>query len=34
MAGDKIELKIDALGILSNQILAEPSNYSILQLKK
>lgn len=34
MAGDKIELKIDALGILSNQVLAEPSNYSILQLKK
>lgn len=34
MAGDKIELKIDALGILSNQILAEPSGYSILQLKK
>jgi fumarylacetoacetate (FAA) hydrolase len=34
MAGDKIELKIDALGTLSNQILMEPSHYSILQLKK
>jgi fumarylacetoacetate (FAA) hydrolase len=34
MAGDKIELKIDALGTLSNQILQEPSSYSILQLKK
>jgi len=34
MAGDKIELKIDTLGSLSNEILAEPSNYSILQLKK
>ena len=33
-AGDKIELKIDAMGILSNQVLSEPSNYSILQLKK
>jgi fumarylacetoacetate (FAA) hydrolase len=33
IAGDKIELKIDSLGTLSNQILAEPSNYSILSLK-
>jgi fumarylacetoacetate (FAA) hydrolase len=33
-AGDKIELKIDKLGVLSNQVLMEPSNYSILQLKK
>jgi len=32
--GDVIELKIDGLGILSNQVLAEPTNYSILQLKK
>ena len=32
--GDKIELKIDGLGILQNQILADPDNYSILQLKK
>ncbi len=34
MAGDKIELKIDILGSLRNEILAEPSSYSILQLKK
>jgi fumarylacetoacetate (FAA) hydrolase len=34
LAGDKIELRIEALGVLSNQILVEPSNYSILQLKK
>jgi fumarylacetoacetate (FAA) hydrolase len=34
MAGDKIELKIDELGNLSNQVLMEPSNYSILQLNK
>ncbi|HEY2347714.1 MAG TPA: fumarylacetoacetate hydrolase family protein [Puia sp.] len=34
MAGDKIELKIDLLGALSNQILVAPSHYSILQLKK
>ena len=34
LAGDKIELKIDTLGNLSNEILAEPSDYSILQLKK
>jgi len=34
MAGDKIELKIDALGTLTNQIVAEPSDYSILRLKK
>jgi fumarylacetoacetate (FAA) hydrolase len=33
IAGDKIELKIDSLGTLSNQILAERSNYSILSLK-
>ncbi len=33
MTGDKIELKIDSLGVLSNQVLAEPSNYSILSLK-
>jgi fumarylacetoacetate (FAA) hydrolase len=32
-AGDKIELKVDALGSLSNEVLAEPSNYSILKLK-
>ncbi len=31
---DKIELTIEALGTLSNQILVEPSTYSILQLKK
>jgi fumarylacetoacetate (FAA) hydrolase len=31
---DKIELNIEGLGMLTNQILAEPSNYSILQLKK
>ncbi len=31
---DIIELKIDGLGILRNQMLAEPSSYSILQLKK
>ena len=34
MPGDKIELTIDTLGTLSNQVLMEPSNYSILQLKK
>jgi fumarylacetoacetate (FAA) hydrolase len=34
MAGDKIELKIECLGTLSNQVLAEPSDYSILKLKK
>ena len=34
VAGDKIELKIDALGTLTNQMLAETSGYSILQLKK
>jgi fumarylacetoacetate (FAA) hydrolase len=33
MAGDKIELKIDILGSLNNQILVEPSNYSILKPK-
>jgi fumarylacetoacetate (FAA) hydrolase len=33
-AGDEIELKIDALGSLNNQILKEPTDYSILQLKK
>jgi len=32
--GDEIELKIDSLGSLKNKILADPSNYSILQLKK
>ncbi|HET7002245.1 MAG TPA: fumarylacetoacetate hydrolase family protein [Puia sp.] len=32
-AGDQIELKIDSLGSLSNQILAEPTGYSILSLK-
>jgi fumarylacetoacetate (FAA) hydrolase len=32
--GDKIELKIDGLGTLQNQIVAESGNYSILQLKK
>jgi fumarylacetoacetate (FAA) hydrolase len=34
MAGDKIDLKIDALGTLSNQILEDSSSHSILQLKK
>jgi fumarylacetoacetate (FAA) hydrolase len=34
MAGDKIELKIDTLGTLSNQIMEDSSSYSILQLKK
>jgi fumarylacetoacetate (FAA) hydrolase len=33
-SGDKIELVINGLGVLTNQILVEPSNYSILQLKK
>jgi fumarylacetoacetate (FAA) hydrolase len=33
MPGDKIELKIDLLGTLSNRILEEISNYSILSLK-
>jgi len=34
-AGDIVELKIDGLGMLENNILAEPgSDYSILQLKK
>src|SRR5450432_22507 len=33
-AGDKVELAINGLGVLTNQILIEPSNYSILQLKK
>jgi fumarylacetoacetate (FAA) hydrolase len=33
VAGDNIELKIDALGTLSNQIFAEPSNYSIVKRK-
>jgi fumarylacetoacetate (FAA) hydrolase len=31
---DKIELNIEGLGTLMNQILVEPTNYSILQLKK
>jgi fumarylacetoacetate (FAA) hydrolase len=34
LPGDIIELKIDGLGVLRNQILAEPTSYSILQLKK
>jgi len=34
LPGDIIELKIDCLGVLRNQIIAEPSSYSILQLKK
>ncbi len=33
MAGDKIESKIDKLGNLCNEVLAEPSSYSILKLK-
>jgi fumarylacetoacetate (FAA) hydrolase len=33
-AGDTIELEIDALGILSNSIVAEESDWSILKLKK
>ena len=32
--GDKIELRIDGLGVLANHIIAEPSGYSILDLKK
>ena len=32
--GDKIELKIEGLGTLQNQMLVEPGNYSILNLKK
>jgi fumarylacetoacetate (FAA) hydrolase len=32
--GDEMELKIEALGSLQNQILQEPTDYSILQLKK
>jgi fumarylacetoacetate (FAA) hydrolase len=32
--GDYIELKIDALGVLSNEILADSSLFSILQKKK
>ncbi|HCL82906.1 MAG TPA: hypothetical protein DIC22_02970 [Chitinophagaceae bacterium] len=31
---DEIELKIEALGSLKNQILASPTDYSILQLNK
>ena len=34
MPGDEIELNIEALGSLKNKILIEPTNYSILQLKK
>ena len=34
MPGDEIELNIEALGSLKNKILVEPTNYSILQLKK
>jgi fumarylacetoacetate (FAA) hydrolase len=33
-AGDKIELTIQSLGTLANNVLAEPSDYSILELKK
>ena len=33
-AGDNIELRIEGLGSLKNQILAEETDYSILQLKK
>ncbi len=33
-AGDDIELRIEGLGSLKNQILAEETDYSILQLKK
>ncbi len=32
--GDIVELKIDGLGTLQNEILVEPGNYSILNLKK
>ncbi len=32
--GDEIELKIEALGSLKNQVLAEDTDYSILELKK
>jgi fumarylacetoacetate (FAA) hydrolase len=32
--GDETELEIEALGILKNQIISEPTEYSILQLKK
>ncbi len=32
--GDTVELKIEGLGSLKNQILTEPTGYSILQLKK
>jgi fumarylacetoacetate (FAA) hydrolase len=32
--GDEMELKIEALGSLKNRILLEPTDYSILQLKK
>jgi fumarylacetoacetate (FAA) hydrolase len=34
LPGDEIELYIEALGILKNKILIEPTDYSILQLKK
>src|ERR1700722_11568835 len=33
-SGDIVELKIEGLGTLQNEILAEPGNYSILNLKK
>lgn len=33
-AGDKVELTIDQLGVLSNTIVAEPTDYSILAKKK
>jgi len=32
--GDKVELTIDQLGVLSNTIVAEPTDYSILERKK
>jgi fumarylacetoacetate (FAA) hydrolase len=33
-AGDEIDLQIEGLGSLKNKIMAEPTNYSILQLKR
>ena len=33
-AGDKVEMEIDGLGILSNTIIAEETDWSILNLKK
>jgi fumarylacetoacetate (FAA) hydrolase len=32
--GDEIELQIEGLGSLKNKIIAEPTNFSILKLKK